>query len=59
MNKTWWKGKFGFKFKHRTQKTKDKNKKCVRCKLNGILLWKHENNIKWLWCKIVPKFNVE
>jgi enoyl-[acyl-carrier-protein] reductase (NADH) len=22
---------------------------------NKYLLWKHENNITWLWCKIVPK----
>jgi len=43
--------------KHVNQRTKTWNVQNIG--LNVILLWKHENNKIEIWCKIVPKINVE
>jgi len=43
--------------KHVNQRTKTWSVQDIG--LNVILLWKHENNKIEIWCKIIPKINVE
>jgi hypothetical protein len=48
-----------FKSKHEMRKPKTKTWNVQNIGSNKISIWKHENNKTRLWCKIIPKMNVE
>jgi hypothetical protein len=51
MNKTWWKGRHSYKFKHKTWKSRTRTQNSS----NGILLWKDENNKQSYVARSYPK----
>jgi hypothetical protein len=53
------KGKFNLNPKLWNMKTKDKNMKCAKCKFKWNFIIKIYKKITPIWCKIIPKIDVE